>query len=408
LVIFSPLWHPGDGRDDSKGGTGMAIDLTTQYGSLQLKSPIIVGACSLTAQEPFRIGLVSAGAGAIVLPCIFEEQFCRGKQVGLDETSSASPTRTAFGGQHSGHFFQQPEEYLNLVQQSTRNSPIPIIASLNGSYGLDWSEFAYDLQTAGAAAIEIQFHFDFETLVSPGLEDRIIEATSTIKSRLEIPLFLKLDRSLANPCNLARRLADHVEGVVLFGQSPLLDIDLDSLKLVSTWEVPHTCSIAESLASIRYLRHACPLLSIAANGGIGTSQDLIKALLMGANVANVTAAIYRQGATAIGNLKEGLIRFMEARHLISLEEMGNLIPATIKDASSSRAEYLDAVSCEWEREVWVNTPFQQPFVSTDPVQRISLEHNSREHNSLDQDPFEQDPFEQDPFEQDPHKPQQPR
>jgi len=345
----------------------MAIDLRTQYGSLKLKTPIIVGACSLTAQELFRIGLVSAGAGAIVLPCIFEEQFCHGNSDAGGQNSDPTPPRLSMfhsskqprRGAMPGSFFKHPTEYLDLVRHSSANSPIPIIASLNGPYCQDWSSFAYDIQTAGAAAIELHFHFDFDAPICPAIEDGMVEATSTIKSNLEIPLFLKLDRNTAYPCYLAKRLADHVDGVVLFGQSPLLDIDLDRMKLISTWPDPHTRNSAESLALIRQIRQSCPLLSIAANGGIETPSDLIKVLMVGADAANVTSAIYRQGTTAIGNLKEGLIRFMEAKHLVSLDEMRSLIPP-LEDSATHRAEYINAVTGEWDG--WENTvPTCAPF-----------------------------------------------
>lgn len=327
----------------------MSLDLTTKYGSLTLQSPVIVGACPLTAEELIRVAMVSAGAGAIVLPSLFEEQVILwNEQAGHEPNTSFTngakaldrakriPVETACA---------DAESYLELVQRASSNTSIPVIASLNGECAGNWLSFATELESSGADAIELYVRNPPPTQYTDPreIEDAIVDTATRLHQNTTIPLFLKLDRSFTSLSHLARRLLPVVQGLVLFGQSPVIDIELDSFQATTQWGLTEPGSIINSLESIMRVHTYCPEMALAANGGIGNSIDLIKALIAGADVAMVTSAIYRDGPTIIGNLIEGLIHFMERNQLQSIEELTTKC-SPVFDCNQDRLDYINSVS----------------------------------------------------------------
>lgn len=304
----------------------MSFDLTAKYGGLTLKSPVIVGACPLTAEELIRISLVNSGVGAIVLPSLFEEQLIQWKDC---EQTNWPTAKLDFkfdqwkGNLHHNTVCHDPESYLRLVEQATARMSIPVIASLNGRCANNWSDFAVKLQSAGADAIELYVRSPPPSDYSDPceVENMIVETASLFAEKTTIPLFLKLGRHYTSFSHLSRRLQSTVHGLVLFGRSPVIDIELDSLQLTNSWGLTKPGSIVNSLEAIMRVRSYCPEMPLAANGGIASSSDLIKALLAGADVGMVTSAVYRNGPTVIGNQIEGLIRFMEQNQMQSLEDL---------------------------------------------------------------------------------------
>ena len=308
----------------------MSIDLTTRYGGLVLKSPIIVGACQLTAEEMLRIAMISAGAGALVLPSLQEDQVILWNEQhghGVDPSLEAvTDNEQVFEAAHRWPVetsWENVAGYLELVQRVSCQNTIPVVASLNGQCKVHWLAIAQALQLAGASAIELHLnHASPSQYASPReMENELIETARQIREVLEIPLFLKLGRDYTSICHLVERLHSTVQGVVLFGQSSEVDISLDSLQVTNRWRLSYAGSISNSLASILSVRNCCPVMSLAASGGIGSSSDLIKALLVGADVAMITSAVYRDGPTVIGTMLEGLIRFMESHKLTNLSEL---------------------------------------------------------------------------------------
>lgn len=271
----------------------MTINLSTQLGRLTLNSPLIVGACPLSAKEMLQISMVSSGAGAIVLPSLFAEHF-------------------------------DLENYLELLQRTSRQCAIPIIASLNGSLSDHsvWSS-AGSFQSAGASAVELHFRWidPSHKTVSQNIEDELARLIENVKATTELPLFLKLDRGHVDTVHLAQRLNNTIDGMVLFGREPIIDFELGNLHLKTEWGLTQPGSIRESLKSILQVRAGCPNLTLVGNGGIASSQDLIKSLLAGANAGMVVSALYRNNVTMIGTMLEGLRHFMDQHQFHSLDEL---------------------------------------------------------------------------------------
>ncbi len=304
----------------------MEIDLSTKLGNINLRSPIIVGSCPMTAFELQRIAMVSNGAGAIVLPSLLEEQ-----------TASAMPS--------DQNCTTNVDSYLRLVEIAKKQTSIPVFASLSGSCSKAWGSIAKQIESAGADAIELSVRqpnpeqfFD-----SVAIENAILECAESIDASVAIPLLGKLTRSYTSVGHLAQQIQRCVQGLTLFGRARAVDIELDSLKMTSKWEMTEPGSIVQSLETIMRVRSLCPNLSIAASGGIWNSADLIKALLSGANAVMVTSAIYRDGATVIGSLIEGLIHYMELHDMNSLPELANQAPA-IEDVVYSDSEESEAIT----------------------------------------------------------------
>jgi dihydroorotate dehydrogenase (fumarate) len=327
----------------------MSFDLTTKYGSLTLKSPVIVGACPLTAEELIRISMVSSGAGAIVLPSLFEEQV-----ILWNDRSGHAPYSLAPHDEqvlqrakrmHVETVCHDAESYLKLVERASSQMSVPVIASLNGECAGNWLDFAVELEAAGADAIELYVRNPFpnEYAEPREVEDAIVDAATRFDEQTKIPLFLKLGRDYSSISHLSRRLRPVVQGLVLFGRSPAVDIQLDSLQLTSSWGLTAPGSITNSLESIMRVHAYCPEMSLAASGGIGSSCDLIKVLLAGADVAMVTSAIYRDGPTAIGTLIEGLIHFMEKHQMQSLADLRDKRPCVF-NCDEDRLDYIKALS----------------------------------------------------------------
>ncbi len=324
----------------------MSIDLTTDYGGLKLNSPVVVGACPLTAEEQSHGAIAAAGAGAIVLPSLFQEQVLLwNERVGHpftehDQKLLARSKRVPSDA--SGH---NAETYLALVNRASVQSSIPIIASLNGESGGNWLDFAGELQEAGAAAIEFNVHHPppNEYAGPRELEDAIVNLVAEIDAAITIPLFVKLDRYYTSPSHLAHRLLSGAQGLVLFGRAPDVDICLDSFQLKTCWGLTQAGSIVQSLGKIMRIHSYCPAMPLAACGGIGTPSDVIRVLLAGADVAMVTSAVYREGPNVIRTLVDGLRMFMDKHHLKSILELEMKRPIEF-DSEEQRQNYIKTLS----------------------------------------------------------------
>jgi len=286
----------------------MEVDLKTRLGNLELKSPIIVGSCPMTTNDMQRISMISNGAGALVLPSIL---------VGCE--SEPNPD--------AENEFQSVDKYLGLIERVSKLESVPIIASLNGNISDDWGQLPARMEAAGASAIELSLRGCGTTNKDPrDIEDEIVALTKTVDQEIEIPLFLKLTRNFTNVSHFAKRLKPHVQGLVLFGKAPVVDLELDSMKLSTSWGLTQPGSVVRYLESLMRSREEFPQMPLVASGGVGTSVDLIKVLIAGADAAMVTSALYRSGPGVIGTLRDGLAKFMSDHDVATIDQLRTLCP----------------------------------------------------------------------------------
>lgn len=276
----------------------MSIDLTTKIGKLELGSPLIVGSCPMTTDQIQRISMISNGAGAIVLPSF-----------DVRGNNSADP-------------------YLNQLVEIAKTTSIPVIASVRSTIDQkNWFELPSKFEEAGAAAIELSLDGCSSDVPDPRkLEDDLVELTRQADIAIDIPLFLKLTRNFTSIRDLAQRLRPHVQGLIMFGRSPVYDIELDGISISRRWGLTSAGSVVNSLEPLLRTRKAFPEMSLLACGGISSSQDLIKSLLAGANAAMVTSALYRNGTVTLGQLRDGLIKYMSDRSVTTISELQALCP----------------------------------------------------------------------------------
>lgn len=307
----------------------MSLDLSTNFGGLKLRSPIIVGSCPLTANTQNRIAFESAGAGAVVLPSLFEEQVIAWRiENGGAATSQEQERLHRMTAMTRETLVPNVETYLAMLNRANVQCNIPIIASLHGGTNGDWLEFAGELQATGADAIELNVHHrpDNEYDEPRDLEDQVVEMVKTIRKSISVPLFLKLHREYTAVSHLARRLVSGVQGLVLYARDPEIDIALDSLKLECKWGMSPPGVISPSLRALMSVYGHCPAMSLAGNGGIGRPQDVIRILLAGADAAMIVSAVYREGPDIIRTMLDGLTQFMESRRICSLNELQSKRP----------------------------------------------------------------------------------
>ena len=324
----------------------MPLQLQANFGGLRLDSPVIVGACPMSMNENARLELQDAGAGAIVLPSLFEEQVIEwslqaGRPVSEQEKAILAHS------QRTRHNWACPdaESYLALVNRASTLQTIPIIASLNGFTAGGWMDFAGELQEAGAAAIELNVHHgrpsDFQS--SAEIETTILDAVRDVNLAIRIPLFVKLGPHFTSIPHIARQLLSGVSGIVLHGRAPTMDLCLETLKLVSRWRLTRSDEEPESLNMLMQVHGYCPAMPLAASGGIGRADHLVKALLSGADVAMVTSAIYREGPDVIRQMLDGLMRFMEAHDMKTMFDLQTQRPLEFS-SEEDRAAFITALT----------------------------------------------------------------
>ncbi|WP_168566798.1 tRNA-dihydrouridine synthase [Crateriforma spongiae] len=330
----------------------MSLNLETRLGGLVLPSPVIVGACPLTAKENVRLAIESAGAGAIVLPSLFEEQVALWNQRNRREpVVGERPLRERAAKHDFDLQWHDAETYLSFVNRASVQSTIPVIASLNGSRSEVWVDFARELEDTGAHAIELNLTIaDFDGYESAAaIEDEICQSVAAIDSVVDIPVFAKLPPLFTSVGHLARRIQSGVQGVVLFGPEPDMDLCLDDLHFQCRWGLTEKGSVVHSLRRLTQVHAMCPSIPMIANGGIGSTEDAIKALLSGADAVMVTSAIYREGPSVIRTILDGLVQFMNSHSVTGMRQLAAMRPVP-GDWEKRRLGYIAALTTKVEAE----------------------------------------------------------
>lgn len=324
-------------------------DLTTNYLGLRLRSPLVVSASPLSREVDAICHMEEAGASAIVLYSLFEEQL-RQEEMDLEYhlangTESFAESLTYFP--QPSEFQVGPEGYLDHIRKVKAAAGIPIIASLNGSTLGGWTKFAAEIERAGADAIECNIYYipTDPTLSAEAIENTYVDILRTVKSTVTIPVAVKLSPFFSNFANVAHRL-DSVgaDGLVLFNRFYQPDIDLEALEihpnvLLST---PQALRLPLTWIGILYGRIRAGL---AATGGVHNAEDVIKLLMVGANVTMLCSALMRHGINHLRHVERELRDWMEEHEYESVAQMqGSMSQLKCPDPGAfERAQYMRAV-----------------------------------------------------------------
>jgi dihydroorotate dehydrogenase (fumarate) len=318
----------------------------TSYLGLSLSGPLIASASPLTGRIDSLLALEAAGASAVVLPSLFEEEVVD-EETQLADMMQAGEDFAEFSGGALPDL-DQPNlgagRHRRLLQQAKDQLKIPVIASLNATRPGSWQRYATELADAGADALELNL-YAVEANPSRGaaeVELAHLAAIEAVKIAVDIPLTVKLSPYYSALSKFASLAVDAgADGLVLFNRFYSPDIDLDDLRLFARAELSDAADQRLSLRWLGILRGQLPEVSLACTSGVHSGKEVIKAILVGANIACTTSAVLRRGPEAVTEILGEAERWMEDHGYASLDELrGAMSAASVPDPSTfERAQY---------------------------------------------------------------------
>lgn len=321
---------------------------SANYMGLHLNSPIVVGSCSLTQKPEMVRELSIAGAGAVVLPSLFEEQIVhRMLEQGDDPSPCESQVEAAYYTESEDTYNGGPSEYLGNIQRLKDVTAIPIIASMNGCTDGRWLHFAREIEAAGADGLEVSLDrgTSDSSLSADQVEGRMIECVTELCDSVNIPISVKLTPFHTSLSNLAWRIVEAgASGIVCFAHEPSWMVSTERVAATLNWGLTPASNINSTLAGLVRIRSGGPEISVAASGGISAPQDLIKTIIAGANVAMVTSEVYRAGPDSVAHLLEGLTSYLGRHGFLSFEDFVASRPAL--DSAIRRMEVCSLTRCQ--------------------------------------------------------------
>ncbi|HLK15438.1 MAG TPA: dihydroorotate dehydrogenase-like protein [Fimbriimonadaceae bacterium] len=321
------------------------MDLKTKYLGLELKHPIVASPSPISQKLDGVRKLEDAGAAAIVLASLFEEQirfendsFEYFRQV----SSNTFPESMTFFPR-SEDFEAGPEEYLELIKGATEACDVPIIASLNACSPEGWAEFAFRMEKAGASALELNAYFIPEIgQTSHQVEQRYVDIVKMVNLAVGIPVAIKLSPYFSSMGEMAKRLTHAgANGLVLFNRLYQPDFDLAELDVVPSLELSRPNEMRLPLLWIAnlYGRLDC---SLAATTGVHNGTDAVKYILAGADVAMTTSSLLKNGVDYLSIIISEFVEWAERHEYASVSEMrGSMSKQRVEDPSAfDRSNYI--------------------------------------------------------------------
>lgn len=325
------------------------IDLTTNYLGLELKNPLVPSSSPMMRHLDNLKQMEDAGAAAVVLHSLFEEQIMRELDAfdfimshGAESYAEAVTYFPEMQAYNSGL-----DGYLEQIQRAKAALEIPVIASLNGYSAGGWVDYARQIEAAGADALELNMYYIAADAAqdSAAVEDMYLELVREICRVLQIPLAIKLGHHFTAFANFAGKLGDAgVDALVLFNRFYQPDIDLEELEIVPSVNLSSSYELLLRLRWVGLLfgRVEC---DFAVTGGVHTAQDVLKAMMVGANVAMMTSALLRNGIGHLANVLLDLQQWMAEHEYESIAQMrGSMSYKNIPHpAALERANYVSVL-----------------------------------------------------------------
>ena len=292
-------------------------DLSTKFVGLELRNPIIVSSSGLTDSVEKIIKLEEAGAGAVVLKSLFEEQI-------LFEAGSLSGQADYPEADDYLHHYTRTnsvDKYLDLVEDSVRKTKIPVIASINCVSDSEWFDFARKIEEAGAHALELNVYFlpAGKQAGSQNYEKLYLDIAEKVKKKVDIPVIMKLGTNFTNLVSMIDLLYYRgINGVVLFNRFYSPDINIREMKMTASDVFSSPSDLRFSLRWVAIVSSLVEQIQIAASTGIHDGQAVIKQILAGAQAVQVCSAIYKYGPGHIAKMLQGLSNWMEEKNFSEL------------------------------------------------------------------------------------------
>ena len=325
-------------------------DLTTTYLGFDLKNPLVASASPLSKKLDTVRRIEDAGAAALVMYSLFEEQITLESQV-LDHylergTHSFAEALTYFPDLDYHNLGTEPYlEHLHKIKQAVS---IPVIGSLNGISTGGWVEYAHRIEQAGADALELNIYYmpTDPDLTGAELEEDYVQLVKDVRAKIKIPIAVKLSPYFTALPNLAKRIVEAgADGLVLFNRFYQPDFDLEELEVVPNLvlSTSHEMRLPLRWIAILYGRIET---DFALTSGVHTAQDVLKAMMAGANVAMMTSTLLENGVGRIMHILTDLEEWMEEHEYESIEQMRGSMSqqAVTEPAAFERANYIRALN----------------------------------------------------------------
>ena len=316
-------------------------DLKTTFAGLTLKNPVIISSSGLTNSAAKNAKLEAAGAGAIVLKSLFEEQIM------MEADRLRNPSYYPEGSDYLAEYIRNHKlaEYLELIKESKKVCTIPVIASINCYTDAEWVDFAKQIEEAGADALEINIlalQSDIQYKYG-SFEQRHIDILSHIKKTIRIPVIMKLGSNFTNPVALIDQLyANGAAAVVLFNRFYQPDINIENMEHMSGEIFSNASDLANPLRWIGIASAVVDKIDYAASGGVANPESVVKAILAGASAVEVCSAIYQNTNAFIGEANRFLSAWMERKGFNNIAQFkGRLNIKDVKGVNTfERTQFL--------------------------------------------------------------------
>lgn len=328
----------------------MSLDLTTHYLGLTLRNPLVVASSPLSDELDNLRKMEDAGAGAVVLHSLFEEQLRHERlelHHHLTQSTYSFPEALSFFPEPD-EFSLGPEEYLEHIRRAKQAVRIPVIASINGASPGDWVKCARQMQDAGADAIELNIYYvatDPE-MSSTEVERMYVDVLREVKSSITIPVAIKVAPFFTAFAHMARQLeAAGADSIVLFNRFYQPDLDLEQLKVVPRLVLSESQELRLPLRWVAIL-YGRVQTDFAITSGVHTGEDVLKAMMAGARVVQIASEFLQRGAKRIGELVGELEAWMVEKDYDSIQQMqGSMSQRYVAEpAAFERANYMKTLA----------------------------------------------------------------
>ena len=323
-------------------------DLSTTYLGLNLKNPVLVSSSPLSGDLDNIKRMEAAGAAAVVLPSLFEEQI-EMENMGYEETPAdrmALPPAL----QHipdMKEYNQGAHGYLSLLYRAKRAVGIPVIASINGYYGGGWVQYARLLEAAGADALELNIYYmATRPHISAGDVERMyLDLVRDVKTNTRIPIAVKISPYFSAMANMAKRLDEAgADSLVLFNRFFQPDFDLETRSVVPSLDLSHPNELRLRLRWVAIL-YCFVKAELAVTGGVHSAEGVLKSILAGAQVAMMTSALMQHGIDYLSQVLLELDHWLDEQGYSTIQDVrGSMCQTSVADpAALERANYMEVL-----------------------------------------------------------------
>ncbi|MBI3947303.1 MAG: dihydroorotate dehydrogenase-like protein [Armatimonadetes bacterium] len=322
------------------------MDLTTRYMGMALKNPIVAAASPLTGDVDGIKRLEDAGAAAVVMRSLFEEQITHeGRELDhyLSYAAGRSPEAASYFPEMAAYHVG-PDDCLARIRKAKETVSIPVIASLNGVSSGGWTKHARLMEEAGADALELNIYYiPTDTLMSGAqVEQMYIDVLHDVRRSVKVPVAVKMGPYFSATAYMARRLAEQgANALVLFNRFYQPDFDLEELEVVPnlTFSTSFAMRLALRWVAILYGRVSC---DFAVTNGAHTYEDVLKAMMAGANVVQMAAELLAKGPARVSGILSEMTEWMERKEYVSVAQMqGSMSQKNVAEpAAFERANYM--------------------------------------------------------------------